>query len=104
MNDSLIFPPNIKLSHAAYLRIYAMGCGTSGTSATYFAHAPLDPVDAVEVDDVPAVVDAPALAVDVPGNADEMALVQGWLLETSPGTWEATGRLWAVLFSWPSVW
>lgn len=67
-----------------------MGCGTSGTSATYVAHAdPLDPVDAVDVDDLPAVnVDAP-LAVDVPGKAEMAPAVQGWLLETSPGTWEA---------------
>ena len=93
MIDSLIFPAtNIKLSHAfAHLCTYAMGCGTSGTSATYVAHAdPLDPVDAVDVDDLPAVnVDAP-LAVDVPGKAEMAPAVQGWLLETLPGTWEAT--------------
>ena len=93
MVDSLIFPPtNIKFSHC--VRAYAMGCGTSGASA-YVAHADpqpaVDAVDAVDADDVP-VLDA-VDAVDV-------APVQGWLLETSPGTWEAVGC--AILMS--GVW
>eukprot|EP00435_Cladocopium_sp_Y103_P034806 s1319_g9.t1 len=83
MIDSAIFrPPNIRLSHAFLL---AMGCGTSGSA--YVAHADPDPVDAV--DDVPTVdVDAER-AVEVPGKAETTPAVQGWLLETSPGTWEA---------------